>query len=75
MGDRGDQGSMKREIMQIGRDAESLTRYIMDHGDEANPLIIDAQARLLAIHVNDFMDLTRGSGGKDKDYKAGILCK
>ena len=52
---------MKREILQIGMDAESLYRYIVDHGDEANPLVIKAQIRLLNTHSSD---LEAGSEGK-----------
>lgn len=52
---------MRREILQIGRDAESLTRYITDYGDEASPEIIVAQVRLINIHVQDLME-TQGKG-------------
>ncbi len=52
---------MRREILQIGRDAESLYRYIVDHGDNASPHIIKAQIRLLTIHSSD---LEAGSEGK-----------
>jgi len=52
---------VKREIMQIGRDAESLYRYIVDHGDDSSPLIIKAQIKLLNTHSSD---LEAGSEGK-----------
>jgi len=48
--------NVKREILQIGRDAESLTKYIMDHGDNASPAIILAQTKLLTTHVQDLME-------------------
>lgn len=52
---------MRREILQIGHDAESLTKYIMEHGDDANPQIILAQTKLIATHVQDLMS-TQGKG-------------
>lgn len=57
---------MRREILQIGRDVESLTRYITDYGDEASPQIIAAQARLIAIHVQDLME-AQGNVGNGKN--------
>ena len=45
---------MTPELMQIGRDAESLVRYIAEHGDNASKQIILAQIKLLNFHTEAF---------------------
>ena len=48
--------NVKREILQIGRDAESLYRYIIDHGDNVKPEVITAQVNLMVIHAKDLKE-------------------
>jgi len=48
--------NVKREILQIGRDAESLYRYIIDHGDNVKPEVITAQVNLMVIHARDLKE-------------------
>lgn len=52
---------MQKELIQVGRDAESLARYIMEYGDQADKRIIEKQIGLIVMHGQDLKE-TKGQG-------------